>query len=336
MMRVQLVLLFVVNFQACVTIEAGRSAASIGVVGDINDVTRSTTGGNMLAGGGPDVDEAFRWMIKKSGGGDFVVIRATGTDAYNSYIYSLGSVNSVETLLINSRALANDPQVEATIRSAEAVFIAGGNQANYVNFWKDTKVEDALNYLRNVKQVPIGGTSAGCAILGGSYFSALYGTITTAEALANPYDRYMTIGHDDFLNQPYLKNVITDTHFDNPDRRGRLITFMARMNQDYGVIARGIGVDENTAVCIESDGKAQVFGTGLAFFLIQNGVGNEPETCRNGSPLDWFRRRQAIKAWKISGSSSGTGTFDTNTWTETSSLRPQYYYIDRGVLGISQ
>jgi hypothetical protein len=34
-------------------------------------------------GGGTDVDAAFQWMCQRSGGGDFLVIRATGTDAYN-------------------------------------------------------------------------------------------------------------------------------------------------------------------------------------------------------------------------------------------------------------
>ncbi|CAF4470312.1 unnamed protein product, partial [Rotaria sp. Silwood2] len=304
------------------------------LVGDSADVTRPTSGGTVLVGGGPDVDAAMQWMIKKSGGGDFVVIRATGTDAYNSYIYDLGSVNSVETLLINSRTLANDPQVEATIRGAEAVFIAGGDQANYVNYWKGTKVQDALNYLRNIKQVPIGGTSAGCAILGGTYFSALSGTVTSSEALANPYNRYLTLGYNDFLSQPYLSNVITDTHFNNPDRRGRLITFLARMNKDYGVVGRGIGLDESTALCIEYDGTSKVFGSGTAFFLSQNGPANTPETCVSGSRLDWYRNRQAITGYKIVGNESGSGSFDLKTWSPVSGGVHQYYYVDRGTLGI--
>lgn len=308
--------------------------ASIGLVGDTADVTRLTSGGTVLVGGGPDVDEAMKWMINKSGGGDFVVLRASGTDAYNSYIYGLGVVNSVETLLINSRTLANDPQVEAIIRKAEAVFIAGGNQANYVNYWKDTKVEDALNYLRNIKQVPVGGTSAGCAILGGAYFSALYGTLTSNEALTNPHDRYLTLGHNDFLSQPYLANVITDTHFDNPDRRGRLVTFLARMNHDYEVVGRGIGLDESTALCIESNGVGRVFGSGTAFFLSQNGIDSKPETCISGSRLDWYRQRQAVIAYKIVGTNNGSGSFDLNTWRSINGGEQQYYYVDRGTLGI--
>jgi cyanophycinase len=311
-----------------------RSPASLGLIGDPLDVTRITSGGTVLAGGGSDVDEAFKWMISKSGGGDFVVIRASGTAAYNSYIYGLGSVNSVETLLINSRTLANDPQVEKTLREAEAVFIAGGDQANYVNYWKDSKIEDMLNYLRNTKQIPIGGTSAGCAILGGTYFSALVGTITSSQALSNPYNRYLTLGRNDFLSMPYLSNVITDTHFDNPDRRGRLVTFLARMNQDYGVVGRGIGLDEATAVCIESNGIGRVFGSGTAFFLSQNGPTNTPEVCVSGSTLDWYRLQQAVTVYKIDGSTSGSGTFDLTTWSDGSGNPDQYYYVDRGYLGI--
>jgi len=44
------------------------------VVGSSNDAAGSTSAGQLLMGGGTDVDDAFRWMIGKSGGGDFVVI----------------------------------------------------------------------------------------------------------------------------------------------------------------------------------------------------------------------------------------------------------------------
>lgn len=310
------------------------ATGSLGLVGDAADVTRTTTGGTVLMGGGTDVDAAIQWMIGKSGGGDFLVLRATGTNGYNSYIFGLGGVNSCETLLINSRTLANDPQVEAKIRAAEAVFIAGGDQANYVNFWKDTKVEDALNYLRNVKKCPIGGTSAGNAIEGRYYYSALNASVTSAAALANPFSRDITIGRNDFLDNPYLANTITDTHFNNPDRRGRLVTFMARMSQDDRIVPRGVGLDEVTAVCIDANGVGKVFGTGTAFFLEQNGSSNYPETCQSGTPLDWFRNRQAVTAYKVVGTPTGTNSFDFSTWRGTGGTS-QYYYVERGTLRIN-
>jgi cyanophycinase len=313
----------------------GRSIASLGLVGDAADVNGITVGGTVLAGGGSDVDEAFRWMIKKAGGGDFVVIRASGTAAYNSYIYGFGSINSVETLLINSRAFADDLEVEKTILNAEALFISGGDQANYVNFWKDTRVHRALDYLRNVKQVPVGGTSAGCAILGGIYFSALQGTITSTEALNNPYIGYLTLGYNDFLNQPYLSNVVTDSHFDNRDRHGRLTTFLARMSHDKGILARGIGLDESAALCIEPDGVGKVYGTGTAYFLNQNGITSTPETCLSGSRLDWYRNQKAVRVYKIQGANDGSHIFNVKTWAYGTGGTHLYYYVRGGVLNIS-
>ena len=313
---------------------APNLTGTLGISGDPADVTGTTTGGTVLMGGSTDVDEAIRWMVAKAGGGDFVVLRASGTAAYNSYIFSeLGGVNSCETLLINSRELANAPEVEAVVRGAEAVFIAGGDQANYVNFWKGTKLEGALNYLRNTKQVPIGGTSAGCAIQGRTYFGALNGTITSAEALTNPYNSLVTLGRNDFLNNPYLTDVVTDTHFDNPNRSGRLVTFLARLNQDFGVVGRGIGVEEATAVCIGADGMGKVFGRGQAFFLSQNGSANTPETCVSGTRLQWNRGRQAVRVYQIAGTTAGTGTFDLNAWGNGTGGTSKYFYVDQGTLG---
>ncbi|MCX8489961.1 MAG: hypothetical protein ORN54_02730 [Cyclobacteriaceae bacterium] len=105
----------------------------------------TTQFGVVLMGGSTDVDEAIKWMIAKSGGGDFVVIRATGSTGYNDYIKQLGNANSVETLLIDSRDKANLAEASEKIRNAEALFIASGNQSNYVKYWADTEVSKAKN-----------------------------------------------------------------------------------------------------------------------------------------------------------------------------------------------
>ncbi len=116
------------------------------VTGNPDNVDKPTSGGLLLMGGSTDVDAGFLWMIGKSGGGDFVVIRSTGTDAYDPWIYEdLGGVNSAATIIIQNRAAASDPFVVETILNAEALFIAGGDQANYVEDWKGTPVEDAIH-----------------------------------------------------------------------------------------------------------------------------------------------------------------------------------------------
>jgi cyanophycinase len=299
------------------------------LAGDPADVATPTTGGACLMGGSTDVDAAFQWMIAKSGGGDFVVIRADKSTGYNDYIYGLGLVNSVETVVIAKASDAANPEIEQKIRNAEALFIAGGDQKNYVTIWKDTPVEDAINYLVNVKKVPVGGTSAGCAILGSSYFAALEGTVTSADALADPYSPLVSLGHDDFLNLPYLQNTITDQHFSQRGREGRLMAFMARMNKDFGKNSRSIAVDEQTAVCIDETGKAKVFGLNNAFFLQQSNEG--PEVCAPGLPLTWNRNQQAVKVYRIAGSSNGGGSFDLINYSKASGGTWFYFYVDSGM-----
>ena len=117
-------------------------------VGNSSDVSTATQAGTVLMGGGTDVDAAFQWMCQRSGNGDFLVIRATGTDAYNPYIQQLcPAENSVATLIIPNRTAASDPFVISTMQNAEALWIAGGDQSNYINFWKGTPVETALRGL---------------------------------------------------------------------------------------------------------------------------------------------------------------------------------------------
>jgi cyanophycinase len=67
-------------------------------------------------------------------------LRTIGNDEYNPYVNGICNVNSVVTLVIPTTTAANDPTVADIIRKAEAVFIAGGNQARYVNFWRGTRV----------------------------------------------------------------------------------------------------------------------------------------------------------------------------------------------------
>ncbi|MCK1992370.1 cyanophycinase [Peribacillus muralis] len=230
--------------------------------GNTGNVTTVTSYGINLMGGGTDVDEAMLWMAKKANQGDFVVLRTSGTDGYNQYLYDLGQSNnakldSVETIVLNNKYASSDSFVLDKVRKAEAVFFAGGDQFNYVDFIKNTALEDVLNqHIQN--NVPIGGTSAGLAIMGQFVYDAKNGSVYSDEALANPNNRYMTFSRD-FLNNRYLSSTITDTHFEQRDRMGRFIGFMARNVSDgWTNQSKGIAVNEQTALLVEQDGTAKV------------------------------------------------------------------------------
>lgn len=307
--------------------------------GDDVDVTPETLGGLVLMGGATENDQAMQWFLEKANGGDVVIIRTSGSDGYNDYLYSqLGvSVNSVESIVMNNAAAANDPYVITQIENAEALWIAGGNQWTYVNEWKDQGVGNAVNYLLNEKGAVVGGTSAGMAVLGGSYFSAENGTIQSATALSDPFHNSITLGHGDFLNAPYMDNVVTDQHYNNPDRRGRHVTFMARIEFDLGERAFGIASDEYTAVCVEPDGTARAFGdypeyNDYVYFLQSNCQKEGPEVIEDGIPLTWDRDNEAIQVYKVPASNDGQNTFDLNNWEAGSGGSWQYWWVEEGTL----
>ncbi|MGN7484554.1 hypothetical protein ACTHPB_23835 [Priestia megaterium] len=98
-------------------------------VGSTADKATSTSFGQVYMGGSIDVDEAFKWMIQKANGGDFLVIRATGTDAYNSYIYDLAKsigkpLNSVSTIVVDDLIRAgSDSSLMTKLTRQKASFL---------------------------------------------------------------------------------------------------------------------------------------------------------------------------------------------------------------------
>lgn len=309
--------------------------------GDESDVTTAVMPGIVLMGGASESDDAMIWFLQRAAGGDILVIRASGSDGYNDYFFSeLGvPVNSVETIVFNDASAAEDAYVLQQLENCEALWIAGGDQWDYVSYWKDSSVGEKINYLINEKKITVGGTSAGCAIQGDAYFSAENGTVTTSEALNNPYAYNMTIGYNDFLAHEALVNTITDSHYDNPDRRGRHVAFLARLVTDFGITAYGIGVDEYTAVCIDENKIASVFGEypdyeDFAYFLRVNCIaGNVPEICIDGEELHWLQSEVAIKTAKVGGTVDGDNYFDINTWEMYSGeVVWENWWVEEGVL----
>lgn len=277
-------------------------------LGNPQDVQTKPVAGIAMMGGGSDLDEAFRWLCNKGKGGDFLVLRARGDDDYNSYVNGLCKANSVATLIIPDRKAAEDAAVAEIIRNAEVVFIAGGDQANYIRGWKGTPVEKAINDGIAAGK-PIGGTSAGLAVQGEFVYGALGDKpddkdLGSTDVLPNPYFDRVTLERD-FLRIPHLENLITDSHFAKRDRMGRTLGFLARLIKDgWSVSPREIAIDEKSAVLAEADGKGIVVGSGKGAYFLKPTQG--PQVCEKNVPLT-FRE---ISVYRV----PARGHFDLNSW----------------------
>jgi cyanophycinase len=273
-------------------------------VGSGEDKTTRPRFGIAMMGGGSDLDAAFLWLCQRANGGDLLVLRATGTDAYNPYIKDLKgcSLNSVATLVIPDTEAARDPQVREKIAAAEAIFISGGDQSNYIKYWQNTPVQSAINQ-RIKSGVPIGGTSAGLAVLTDFVFTAMNDSAYSKDVLKDPFDKTVTISRG-FLDVPALKGTISDQHFAKRDRFGRFTVFLARILQDGMTHSiKGIAVDERNALLVDKNNRATLVGDGYAYFVTPPG---KAETCKVKEPLLY----RDIAVYKI----NNTGAFDITKW----------------------
>ena len=245
-----------------------------------------------LMGGGGSVDAAFIALARGAGHGHLVILRAVGDDSFDpdagdygrSFRAEWGPVASAETLVFHDRQASYDARVLATLAHADGIFVAGGDQANYIRYWKGTPVERALNEHVRANR-PLGGSSAGLAILGRYSYTALDGgSLESKVALPDPFSSAVTL-ESDFLRLRFLRDVITDSHFSQRSRLGRLIVFVARLDNQRGDLkVLGVGVDERSALLIDGRGIGRLAaGSAGSAWLVR--ATRTPQVLRANAPL---------------------------------------------------
>ncbi len=241
----------------------------------------------LLMGGGTDVDEAFQNRITPHiQGGNIVVLRTSGSDGYNDYLYGLTGASSVETMLVDTRSKADSDYVDWAIRTAEFVWIAGGDQSDYLNQWQGTRVQDAIQYVFNKGGV-VGGTSAGNHVLSEFIYDpdGVLGAISD-EVVTDFCHETINISTS-FLSFPWLANTLNDSHFYERNRMGRSAVFQAHLGAD----ARVIGISEQTSLFIPASGEAIVDGRWEVYILRADSLTEYVQTtCGGPVIIDNLRR----------------------------------------------
>ena len=248
------------------------------ISGNTEDVTPEKLEGPMaiLMGGGSEVDTVFQQhAFPTLNGGDLVVLRQGRIGGYNSYFYDevVGSAprpDSVETIQLDTVEQANSDYVVWALENAEMVWFAGGDQSAYLQAWRGTRAQEAIQKVWDKGGV-VGGTSAGLAILGEYIYDPGAEEATISEdTFADPYNKGVTIS-DRFINIPWLEDVITDSHFRNRDRMGRSLGFMAVLREENRTpLIRAICVSEESAITIYPNGMGTVNAAGEVYILQEN------------------------------------------------------------------
>jgi cyanophycinase len=308
----------------------GYDYYSYGNVG--GDVVSTMSGGLLMSGGGIDDPAAMTWLLGRGGNGgvvDVVVLDAYGPDIYGDPFIGWGA-NSVDAFVFSKREGAYDQKVLDAIGQAEVIWLDGGDQSNYVTLWDGTPLQAAVN-ARVAQGAAFGGMSAGLAVQGGWVYSAMNGSATSSNVLANPYDKDVTL-RGALFSLPFMANTITDTHFAIRDRMGRLLGFLARLEKDLGAKApRAIAVDEDSSLGVDAkSGDVRLFGAGAgkgAWLIRTDGVTSrtvEPRTALTYGPVSVTRMTSGdtfnLRRW----SGQGTETYPVSATSGV--LSPAFPY----------
>ena len=243
-----------------------------GKIGNINDVQTDSDSQFVMFGGGRNEIEGMKSFLTAAHGGDLLIIsgKKNLNHRYTHEFWNMSEqekipLDSVEVISFLGRDAGEDKFVLDKIRKAEAIFFTGGDQSKYIIRIKNTSAHrEILNKVRS--GISIAGTSAGLAIMGEYIFSAKKGGLSSRYVLKNPNSEYIALVHDFFFS-PLLKNLITDTHFTERKREGRLLGFMFNTQVKFQEeILYGVGIDEQTSLELTIDFKMKSFGKGYVTF----------------------------------------------------------------------
>lgn len=242
----------------------------------------------LLQGDGLPLDTAMQSHVRQVADQplDLVVLAASAPEDGSTTpecdaLVGLARLHSCTTVTIPDPRGADAAVVADTVRRAEVVYFAGGNQCSYVE-WRGTAVHDAVIGVVD-RGGGVGGGSAGLAIQGDVAYDGCTGSVRSGEALADPYDERIHFT-DDYFDWPALDRVVTDSHFQARDRMGRLLTFVARQMKATGANAFfGLGVNEGAALVVDSAGVGTMYG-GRAFLVHGD---HPPETVEPDTPLTY-------------------------------------------------
>ncbi len=163
---------------------------------------------------------------------------------YSEAFQGLG-VREVSIFHAEKRAASDDPALLSSLDRADGVYFSGGGQRRLVSAMGGTQFDERLHQ-RYGEGLHVGATSAGASAMS---------SVMIAQGGRRKSNQHSTVELSTGFG--LLPEIIVDQHFQQRERFQRLIAAVL-----LNPAMLGFGLDERTAVEIDSFGHAEVFGTG--------------------------------------------------------------------------
>lgn len=216
-------------------------------------MTEHVEGKLLIIGGAEDKKgecKILKHFVQESGGRESrITVLTVATEyplqvgeEYHTLFHSLGA-KEVQVLDVSDRTQANRQGIDKQFELSTGVYFTGGDQLRITGLLGGTLLGRMLQKLYE-KGVIIAGTRAGASVMsdtmivGGEAGTAKKSNLTMAPGLG------------------LLRSVVIDQHF---AQRGRIGRLLSAISQNPYVL--GVGIDEDTAILVQSDGHFLVIGS---------------------------------------------------------------------------
>lgn len=238
----------------------------------------------LVIGGGDRTPDVLKKIAEESGGDKgklLVVTWASGVpeESFEAFSKDIATVSRIQLVRAPIRPLNEQGALEflKMLDEATGVFFTGGDQNRVMEVVKDIRLRQAIEK-KYREGVFFSGTSAGTAIMskvmitGEGDFTVVDGSkVETVEGLG------------------LLPNIILDQHFLKRSRYNRLIGLVLKYQSQLGA-----GIDEDTALYIENNRKAEVLGAS-SVLIFDAAKMNAPMTVtflKRGDRFDLVKRKK--------------------------------------------
>lgn len=239
----------------------------------------------------PDILQRFVELCGREDARILVIPTASMLDEtgplYQELFEAMGA--RAKTIPIEMRDHCYQDNILEALEKATGIFITGGNQLRLSTILGGTPVARAIRRL-NAAGVHVAGTSAGAAIISEHMI---------AGGPSGPTPRESGVVLAPGLG--LTNRAIIDQHFNKRGRLGRLLAALS-----FNPFICGLGIDENTAAFIDSEGVMEVIGRGSVTVI-------DPADLRHSS-MSYVGKAEAISLVGLKLHVLATGSsFDLET-----------------------
>ncbi|MCF8307465.1 MAG: cyanophycinase [Bacteroidales bacterium] len=224
---------------------------------DTIPIQEQADGKLFIIGGGSQPPSLVKSMVEASGAdttGYAVILPMSSSVPDTSAYYAAkrfrkAGVDDIVTYNIQDASATSNARLDS-LKSAQLIYMTGGDQRRFMDIVRGTKVQEAIRKAF-LEGATVSGSSAGAAVMSKKM-------ITGDEKKHPEYTGdFRTIEADNMIIKEgvgLLENMIVDQHFIRRMRTNRLLSVVIE-NPGY----MGVGIDESTAILVQ-DNKAEVFG----------------------------------------------------------------------------